>query len=415
MELNVRATRPQAEFYQLPHRYRLFCGGYGSGKSEAMVNSAMMDACEDSRAVVALYSPTYDLVRLITVPRLSEKLLDHGVRFNHNKADYVFYSSSPGWGDFILRSLDNPGRIVGYESFRSHVDELDTINFEKAKDSWNKIIARNRQRLGSRPESSNRVSAYTTPEGFNFAHWRWVLNATPEYGMVKAPSYSNPFLDQSYIDSLRNTYPENVAQAYIEGDFVNLTTGTVYNGYDRVRCRSREKIRKLESLYIGQDFNVGNMASTIYVKRPNGWHAIEELIGVYDTPSLIDLLVERYPGHRIVVYPDASGSSRKTVNASTSDIALLQQAGFTVKAKKANPKVKDRVMAVNGAFSRGELWINDEACPTVAGCLERQAYDRNGEPEKNGDDHQNDATGYPIVYELPIRKPMADIPIKFVI
>lgn len=412
MELRIRATKPQAEFYQLEHRFKLFCGGYGSGKSEAMVNSAMMDACQDSRALIAMYSPTYDLVRLITVPRLSERLADQGVRFNHNKADNIIYTSAPGWGDFVLRSLDRPERIVGYEAFRSHADELDTLKFEKAKTSWDRMIGRNRQRLPN--GEMNRVSAYTTPEGFNFAHWRWVQNPTPEYGMIVAPSYSNPFLDKSYIESLRNTYPPNVAEAYIEGKFVNLVTGTVYNCYDRRRCRSREKIKFMEALYIGQDFNVGEMASTIYVKRPNGWHAVEELIGIYDTPSLIDTIKERYPGHKVYIYPDASGTSRKTVNASTSDIALLQQAGFTVKAKKTNPKVKDRIMAVNGAFSRGDLWVNDEACPTVAGCLERQSYDKNGEPDKaNGDDHQNDATGYPIAYEMPIRKPVAEIPIKF--
>ena len=42
---------------------------------------------------------------------------------------------------------------------------------------------------------------------------------------------------------------------------------------------------------------------------------------------------ERYAGHKITIYPDASGNSRKTVNASESDISLLRRAGFTVKSK----------------------------------------------------------------------------------
>ena len=43
---------------------------------------------------------------------------------------------------------------------------------------------------------------------------------------------------------------------------------------------------------------------------------------------------------------------------------------------------------------------------TTAACLEQQAYDKSGEPDKrSGFDHQNDATTYPIAFEMPIKKP----------
>ena len=96
----------------------------------------------------------------------------------------------------------------------------------------------------------------------------------------------------------------------------------------------------------------------------------------------------------------------RSVNASESDISLLKQAGFTVKVNAQNPRVKDRILSVNGALSQGKLWVNARKCPDVVSCLEQQAYDKNGEPDKQGGfDHQNDATGYPIVYEMPVRKP----------
>jgi len=228
--------------------------------------------------------------------------------------------------------------------------------------------------------------------------------------MVQAATYYNPYLPEDYISSLRESYPTELIDAYIEGRFVNLTTGTVYSAYDRERCRSHETIKTNEPLFIGQDFNVGAMASTIYVRRPNGWHAVEQLTGIYDTPALIKTIDSRFDGHQITIYPDASGASRKTVNASTSDIALLSQAGYRVKAPNKNPAVKDRIMSVNGGFERGELWVNDRACPDVTACLEQQAYDKNGEPDKQGGfDHQNDATGYMPAFEMPIRKPVANI------
>lgn len=405
--IRVTLTEPQERFLCSTAKHPAFVAGFGSGKSEVMAWSAFGDAAHSSTALIGLYAPTYDLVRLITAPRICAKLSEQGVPHKWNKQENIVYTSYPRFGDFVLRTMDNPERIVGYETYRSHVDELDTLKPEPAQKAWNQIIARNRQRPEGVAKPFNRVSAYTTPEGFRFVYDRWVRNAVEGYEFIQAPTYSNPYLPEDYIENLRNSYPAELIEAYIEGRFVNLTSGTVYRSYDRVANRSAETIRDNEPLFIGQDFNVGNMASVVYVKRESGWHAVHELTGGNDTPSTIETINEKFPGHRITVYPDASGTSRKTVNASVSDIALINQAGFYVRAKNRNPRVKDRVLAMNGAFSRGDLWVNDTACPTFAEGLEQQAYDKNGEPDKTtGHDHINDAGGYPIAYEMPVKKPV---------
>jgi hypothetical protein len=152
------------------------------------------------------------------------------------------------------------------------------------------------------------------------------------------------------------------------------------------------------------------------VKRDGGrqWHAVDELVDMYDTPEAIKIIKNRYPDHRVTIYPDASGKSRKTVDASTSDIALLEGAGYRIRANASNPSVKDRINATNGAFERGVLWVNDAKCPNIAGCLEQQVYDKNGEPDKkSGNDHQNDATTYPIAYEFPIVRPATSLKVRF--
>lgn len=416
MELKIRATRPQAEFLTLEKRYRLFLSGYGGGKSETMIAAAMIDACQAPDALVAMYCPTYDLVRLITAPRLQSRLSDHGVAYNYNKADNVVYTSSPAWGDFLLRTLDNPDRIVGYESMTAHVDELDTLRTEHAKDAWNRVIARNRQRPRGLKDCFNQASAYTTPEGFKFVYWRWVIAANADYGMVQAPSYSNPFLPEGYIDSLRESYPAALADAYIEGQFVNLNTGTIFSSFSRDRCSSDETITVGELLLIGADFNVGKMAAVVYVRRDGQMHAVDEIVDAYDTPDLIRVLQSRYPEHKIAIYPDASGGSRKTVNASQSDIALLQQAGFSVRAPRKNPRVRDRIIASNRAFAAGDVKVNTKRCPEYTRCLEQHAYDKNGEPDKSaGHDHMTDAGTYPIAYEMPVQKPVSNVAIRFAI
>jgi hypothetical protein len=158
------------------------------------------------------------------------------------------------------------------------------------------------------------------------------------------------------------------------------------------------------------DFNVQHMAASIAVQRPDGFHFVAELKDIFDTPDMIKTIKEKWAnkGHRIIVYPDASGGSRKTVDASSSDLALLRQAGFAVRALSTNPPIRDRVISANKAFEAGKVKVNAKACPTIARCLEQQAYDDNGEPDKKtGFDHQNDATSYLIAYEYPVIKPIA--------
>lgn len=309
------------------------------------------------------------------------------------------------YGAVICRSFDDPGGIVGFKIARALVDEIDILAREKAEAAWRKIIARMRLVI---PGVENSIGVTTTPEGFRFVYDQFKRQPKPSYSMVQASTYENEaYLPPDYIPSLVETYPRELIDAYLMGEFVNLTSGTVYRNYSRQANRSTETIRGNEPLHIGQDFNVGNMASVINVARDDDWHAVAEFKGIMDTPALIDALKEKYEGHAIYIYPDASGGSRKTVNASESDISLLRKAGFKVRAKDANPKVKDRILAMNTALSKGRLWVNDAACPALAEALEQQSYDKNGEPDKTtGHDHPNDAQGYFVNWAMPVVKPV---------
>lgn len=386
---------------------------HNSGKSHAAVMRAISFKLRYPECSTAYYLPTYGLVRDMAFPRFAEILESLRIPYTINKTDAdILVGPGGAWGKIIMRTMDTPERIVAYEVADSLVDELDTLPTEKAADVWRRVMSRNRQK--KRDGSPNTIGVATTPEGFRFVHRRWVQEADEDYRIIQAPTYSNRHLPPDYIANIRKDYPPQLIDAYIEGKFVNLTSGSVYSSYDRLRCASSEAIVEGEALHIGQDFNVGAMSSVVFVPRGGAWHAVEELTGILDTPALITTLANRYSGHKLYMYPDASGGSRKTVNASTSDIALLRQAGITVRAPDKNPPVKDRILAMNGALGAGRLLVNARACPTFAASLEQQAYDKNGEPDKtSGHDHMVDAGGYFCHREMPIRKPIAALPIRF--
>lgn len=363
------------------------------------------------------FAPTYPQIRDIFYPTIEEVAHTLGLRVDIKVSDKEvhFYSGRQYRHTTICRSMDKPQNIVGFKIGHALVDELDVMEADKARHSWRKIIARMRY---NNPDLKNGIDVTTTPEGFKFTHemFKVALAEKPElaktYGIIQASTLDNAQnLPDDYIQSLYDAYPAELISAYINGQFVNLTSGTVYKSYDRTVNRSTETIQPKDALYIGMDFNVTKMAATVYVKRGEVWHAVAEIVDGYDTPDMSRIIKERWQdnGHRIVIYPDASGQNRTTKGASQSDISILSGAGFEVRAKPTNPAVKDRINAANRAFERCMVMVNDKECPVTARCLEQQAYDKNGEPDKSaGNDHQNDATTYPLAYEMPIHKPMFD-------
>lgn len=402
----------QVDFLELPYKFSAFVGGFGSGKTWTGAVNSCRQYWERPKVNQGYFAPTYPQIRDIYYPTIEEVAYYNNlnVKINQSNKEVHFYSGKKYRGTTICRSMERPDTIIGFKIGHAHADEIDVLPVDKAQAAWNKIIARMRYK-----DAINDIDATTTPEGFKFVYKKFANNPTASYGMVQASTYSNADnLPPDYIESLIETYPEELIQAYLMGQFVNLTSGTVYNAYNRVAHRSAETIQEKEPLSIGMDFNVTNMSAVIYVQRGKAWHAVDELKGIYDTPSMIDTIKQRYPEHNIRVYPDASGKSRKTVNASISDIGLLEAAGFTVYANKSNPLVKDRVLSTNKAFSSGLLLINDTMCPEYSRCLEQLAYDKNGEPDKSSNlDHLPDAGTYPIAYEFPIMRPVANVNIQF--
>ncbi|MDB5966478.1 MAG: hypothetical protein JWQ72_2978 [Polaromonas sp.] len=402
-----RASGPQAAFVNATEQFPAFVGGFGSGKTDAGLKRTLRLKFENPGQDVAYYLPTYDLVRMIGYPRFSEVLTNARVGFSLNKAEHVI--AIKGKGRIIFRTLDNPDRIVGYEVADSIVDELDTLKQQDAEHAWRQVIARNRQKKPG--GAMNTVGVATTPEGFRFVYNQWGKEPAEGYRLIRASTYSNERnLPAGYIDSLRRTYPKQLIAAYLEGLFVNLTSGAVYPDFDRVKNHTDETIESGEALHIGLDFNVYNCTATVGVIRGGKPRVLAELVKMRDTPHVVTTIKEKFAGHKITIYPDASGQSNRTVNATDSDIRILENAGFTVRVPSRNPFVKERVMAVNGllcnSLDERTLLVNTRLAPTLTECLEQQVYDDNGEPDKTADkDHAPDALGYFSHFNWPIVKP----------
>ena len=423
MSHDISLSAPQGVYLnELDTKFRAYVGGFGAGKTFVGGLDLGLFAAAHPKVVQGYFAPTYRDIRDTYWPTMDEVGFALGFRVKVKTGDkeVELYRGRAYYGTIICRSMEDPSGIIGFKIARAHVDEIDVLPTDKARNAWRKIAARLRLVV---PGVVNGIGVTTTPEGFKFVYETFKKDPKADYSMVQASTYENaamiradgtPALPPDYIDSLKDTYPDELINAYLMGEFTNLTSGTVYNSFDRQTNRSGEVLKAGEPIKMGMDFNVGNMAACAFVLRENDWHCVDEIKGGVDTPSMITTMAERYAGHSITIYPDASGKNTSSKGASLSDIGLLRGAGYAIRAKPSNPRVKDRVLAVNMGFQRGRVFVNPDTCPETARCLEQQPYNKQGEPDKaTGLDHQNDAFGYPLAYEMPVVKPtMTQSPLR---
>jgi len=421
--IEAGALPHQHKFIYAKSKYPALVSGLGAGKTEALIYRTLRFLTLIPKARIAIYEPTVDLIKRIIYPRFEEIFLASNIKFKLNKSDGVMEIWLPnGKAEIIFRSMENPIRIIGYEVHHSILDEIDTISTEKAMDVWVRVLARNRksfmvQTANGPKRGRNTVGITTTPEGFKFVYNMWVKDHAdnPEYELIRGKTSDNHHLPDDYVDTLLKTFPPQLKKAYLDGEFVNMAGLTVYSGFDRVHSNTHltlDDFNESAPLHIGMDFNVGRMAATIGMKSTDDvkqLFIVDEFHKLMDTPAMITAIRTRYPTRTIIVYPDASGKSRKSTDASKSDIRLLRDAGFRINAPKRNPPVRERVLSTNTMFLNLEgdrnLFVNTSKCPNLTEALEKQVYDDNGIPIKDGTEDINDALGYKCNRVFGLAKP----------
>lgn len=410
--LDVALTEPQELFAFSEAPFPALVGGLGSGKSRGGTFRIVRLLLEDPGADGAYYMPTYDLLRLRAMSGVEEELEALGLSYRTNRSEFTI--KIDGYGSIIFRSYEKPERIVAYEVAHSIVDELDTLPKEKARLVWRKVAERNRQKRG-RPNS---IGVVTTPDqGVNgFVCDNWEKKKRPEYPLFRASTRSNPFLPAGYVQQILDNYDPILAELYIEGAFVSLSEKKVYHYFKRGEHHTDRVLRDTDrNVYVSIDFNVGGCCSVVFVIDGDEPRAVDEFVS-FDTADFCIQLHKRFKGRNVVVHPDASGAAR-TTNASQSDIAMIEAAGYRVDAPLANPAVRDRINAVNSGLAHGKFLVNTAKCPNFTHSLESQGYTVKGEPEKFDDhpsiDDWNDSAGYFISKRWPVRRPIANVEFSF--
>jgi len=401
-QLNLSNLREkQQQFIKSNLLHSGIVGGYQSGKSLAAAIKVITKLLQDPFVPIAYYLPTYGLIEDMLIPKFTELFENIGIKFTHNKKDSKIITP---FGEIWMRSMDTPDRIVSYSVGYSMIDEVDIVHPNKRSDAIKRISSRN----SFKKSTYNSIDFVSTPEGYSYMYNFFVKTNNINKQLFVLNTLDNEDnLGKGYIDGLRELYDSHQLKAYLKGEFINLTNSNVYYKFDRFVNHSDEIYGNRDTLHIGMDFNVGNMSAVIHIIKEHPI-AVDELTGIFDTSDMCNIIIEKYPHNKIIIYPDASGKQRRT-STTTTDIEILKNAGFKVNARNQNPFVADRVKNMNRMFCNGnnevKYYVNTRTCQEYTEALERMPNDKNGIPDKkSGFDHITDAGGYFLYYEYPLKK-----------
>jgi phage terminase large subunit len=375
------------DFLSSDKDFTLFCGGLGSGKTFAGGGWAMHMLHQFPKAKGLITANSYSQLQKATLPVFFEVLDKFGIRYH--------YKSQAGEihvGDTVIYtiSMEKYDLLRGIEIGWAWSDEC---AFYK-EEAFNVLIGRIRDKKGS-----CQWKGTTTPNGFNWLYTRFVENPMKSSNVVYSRTTDNlANLPEKYVRTLQEQYDERLAQQELEGQFVNLSSGKVYYGFDRKK-HLKEHDEGYNNAFCGLDFNVHPLCG-VFCHEASGKIYITGEIWQADsnTFNAAKEILQNYPTKPLTVVADDSGAKRKT-SAKNTDHEILRRVNLHV-VKFRNPLVKDRYNNINRLLSKGLLYI-DPKCKKLIEDLEKLTYD-NTDPMLS---HITDALGYVCWHLNPLKKP----------
>ncbi|PWA11061.1 hypothetical protein DCC39_10200 [Pueribacillus theae] len=206
----------QQEFHASPSKYRLYAGGFGSGKT--------LCGCQESIQLALRYPGNFILVGAQTYPNLRDttlrtflEIVPHPVlkggsierAFNKAENMLEFHNGS----SVIFRSMDDPNKYKSLNLGAFYIDEVSEV----AEEIW--MMLESRLRRNTVPRRTG--FGTTNPEGGSWVYSKFVQNngKSKNYSYFQAPTTENIYLPEDYVQGLLDSYPESWVKRYIYADW----------------------------------------------------------------------------------------------------------------------------------------------------------------------------------------------------
>ena len=391
-------TQPQNTVINSNARFRVLVTGRRFGKTFLAINELAKFASK-SNSKIWYVAPTYRQAKSICWSDLKEKLVKHKwvKKINHSDLTITLKNNST----ITLRGSDNENSLRGVGLNFLVMDEFSDIY----KQAWFEVL---RPTLS---DTNGHALFCGSPRGFG--NWSYELfklaESNNDWQSFKYTTLQGGQVDSEEIEQAKQDLDLRTFQQEYEATFVNYS-GMIYYNFSRDKNIIYDYNNQHSYIHIGLDFNVDPMCGVVCVIENQKIIVFDE-IQIYssNTNEMCEEIKNRFRGKKIIIYPDPSARQRKTSAGGLTDLAILKNYGFEVKCRNAAPLVRDRINSVNAKLknTNGEnnLFISN-SCKNVIKSLERQIYKEGTHiPDKDsGFDHMNDALGYMIEFNFPLRR-----------
>lgn len=380
--------------------YVFLIGGFGCGKSYTDVQlclflyHAYKDCTEPIN--IGLLGVTIKLLKQTVIADLERALDAGGITYRDNSQAGTI---KVGNITFIYLAMQNPDDIYAHNFHCAICDEIDEVPAERVKKIVTATQERNRKVMPAGKDLPSRepfIFFSTTAQGLGGTYQliKYFDKKGIPYIKIRGRTQDNTSLAKSQLKLLRSLYTEDEQRAYLDGEFVNLSTGRVYPEFDIAKHKYMTlPITKDDTIYVGQDFNSGYNKASILISRGNVIYAIDEDHWNY-VGDAFRILRSRYPDNKIVMIPDASG--KEIMSGFTEE---AEEHNIEIYWNSANPSITERITAINKVLRFGQFYVF-EKCEQLITALETRDFDDTGKPRKgkgpDATDHIADATEYGI-------------------
>jgi phage terminase large subunit len=299
--------------------------------------------------------PTYRQAKMVSWSILKDIFAKKEVSINETELSITLNNGAK----IELKGADKPDSLRGVSTTMVVMDEYSYMK----ENVWGEIIQ------PTLAETKGNALFVGTPTGVQNHFYDLFVKGQSKNGDYKSWQFTT--LDGGFISSeevenaKKNLDKRTFEQEYL-ASFLTAANRAAYNFSRDIHCRVMEKSPRM---FWGIDFGVASyMTAILMCENTAGEVYVFDEIGLQNsnTFELAKLMQEK--GRGLPVYPDPAGKAR-TSNSTKSDHMILQEAGFTVISKKANPTQKDRLNALNkmleDATGKQKLFINPKCKNTI--------------------------------------------------
>tara|TARA_R100000773_G_C4212904_1_gene112010 strand:+ start:34 stop:1266 length:1233 start_codon:yes stop_codon:yes gene_type:complete len=398
----VQLTLPQSEIFLNNARFRTVVAGRRFGKTYLAAAELLRAAISGTNKNCFYCSPTYGMSKEIQWQMLLDMIPEEYIAKTNETALTITLIN----GSIIyLKGAEKPNNLRGRALDFCVLDEFADMRPE----AWFEVL---RPSLSDRhsSESPTRALFIGTPKGRNHFYDLWAkgVDKQDEWASFQYTTIEGENVLPDEIDQAKSDLDERTFKQEYEAAFVTYS-GLIYYNFAREETVIATAKHQHEILLIGMDFNTDPMSAVVAIRKGNTLTCVDEIV-IYgsNTDEMVKEINHRYPHRQIVIFPDPAARQRKTSAGGRTDLSILQNAGFHVKAKSKHDVVRDRINSVNARLKAADgerhLFITAN-CKQVIKSLERQTYKEGTSiPNKDdGYDHMNDALGYLVSYLFPVQ------------